>query len=313
MPGQSRALFIAVLVFAACFLLHTAYPEEPGSAYYSGTVGGSRIGLEMAVQNGKIYRVRYFYVKYKKEIELRVISSTPHIILSESGGGKFELRLKTDNHDPESAAALEGTWTSDDGKRVLPVSLTKITPETFNELSSGQGNISGAPPLIWNWHNQVELGQSDEISRLQILSDRRQALITALHNLEAQDPAGCSAKEIHLHDTGAPDMLVRSNSQEECGATGNCSLWVFTFKNGRYRPILNGVARSITVQPSTANGYHDVVLAMHSSAFASELGLFRFDGTKYRKSGCYEALWSVLGKDGEYHELKEPTVSPCGK
>jgi len=38
--------------------------------------------------------------------------------------------------------------------------------------------------------------------------------------------------------------------------------------------------------------------------------MYRFDGAKYRREACHDEKWEILGKDGEYHQLKKLRMIP---
>jgi hypothetical protein len=74
-----------------------------------------------------------------------------------------------------------------------------------------------------------------------------------------------------------------------------------------------GAVQDFTIQPTQTNGYFDLVLGMHGSATEQSLFLYQFRDGRYRRTGCYDANWTYLGKDGEYHHLKQPRITACKK
>jgi hypothetical protein len=57
--------------------------------------------------------------------------------------------------------------------------------------------------------------------------------------------------------------------------------------------------------------FYDLVLGQHGSATEQGLALYNFDGRKYQRTACYDASWSFLGNNGEYHTRKEPYLTPA--
>lgn len=118
---------------------------------------------------------------------------------------------------------------------------------------------------------------------------------------------------VDLNGDGVPEVISQA-SGDICSPTGNCPFWVFQKTGAKYRLILEKWAvQDFTVQPTQTNGYFDLVLGMHGSATEQGLFLYQFRDGRYRKAGCYDANWTYLGKDGEYHDLKQPRITPCKK
>jgi hypothetical protein len=126
-----------VLAGAACFLLAAALAAKQvvgqgEQVQYSGTLGRSRIGLTLEVENGRAIRGHYFYQKYLKDIPLTVQDENETLLLKEAGG-EFTLHFKgngREGHEAltfENSIGLDGTWTSADGTRSFPVNLSGET------------------------------------------------------------------------------------------------------------------------------------------------------------------------------------------
>jgi hypothetical protein len=126
-----------VLAAAACLLfvaelVATQAPAKVELVQYSGTLGQSRIGLTVQVENGRATGGHYFYQKYLKDIPLTAKQDNGTLQLKEAGG-EFRLHFKGDGSEArapltfENSIGLDGTWTSSDGARSLPVSLTGQT------------------------------------------------------------------------------------------------------------------------------------------------------------------------------------------
>ena len=123
--------------------------------------------------------------------------------------------------------------------------------------------------------------------------------------------ARTSIKAVDLDSNGPKQYLAQGSGGFLCSPTGNCETWVFRSDGEKYSMILHRIAtQTFTIQPTVTNGFHDLVLGQHGSATEQGLTLYRFDGSKYRRIACYKANWTILGKDGEYHGLKEPRLTP---
>ena len=118
-------------------------------------------------------------------------------------------------------------------------------------------------------------------------------------------------KAVDLGENGGREFLARGGGQYFCSPTGNCEAWVFRLHDGMYSLMLHRTAtQTFTIQPTKTSGFHDLVLGQHGSATEQGLTLYRFDGSRYRRTACYDARFTFLGKDGEYHDRKEPILTP---
>jgi len=118
-------------------------------------------------------------------------------------------------------------------------------------------------------------------------------------------------KAVDLGENGAREFVVQDSNDQSCSPTGNCEFWILQQNADKYSVILHRIAtQTFTIQSTLTNGFHDIVLGQHGSATESGLTLYRFDGARYRRVACYDAAWTMIGKDDEVHELKEPRMTP---
>jgi len=111
---------------------------------------------------------------------------------------------------------------------------------------------------------------------------------------------------VDLNGDGAPDILAQSaGANSGCSPTGNCPFWVFQRARGEYSVLLESEAQLFRVQATRTSGFRDIVVSRHMSAFQSEVIEYKFDGTAYKASGCYEFLWG----DAD-HEFQPPRTTP---
>jgi hypothetical protein len=189
-----------------------------------------------------------------------------------------------------------------------------------------------APPdeFRWDWRKAQELDWKDNIANSKALSDAaRASLVDALasqhhsfsvpwdeegwQDLRRRIALEASIKKAALTGEGEEDVVVEGHGviYGGCSPTGNCPFWILRSAADGFVVILHGTAQTFTVQPTRTNGRRDIVLGMHGSATLTELRLYKFNGSTYRVSACYDANWQYLGKDGEYHSLKEPNITSC--
>jgi hypothetical protein len=114
---------------------------------------------------------------------------------------------------------------------------------------------------------------------------------------------------VDLNSDGTPEVIAQGFSGESgCSPTGNCPLWVFQKTTRGYSNLLlDALSQSFTIERNRTNGYHDIVVAMHGSAFSSGLTVYQYRNGAYSGVACYAADW--LSPAGE--ELKEPLITPC--
>jgi hypothetical protein len=176
----------------------------------------------------------------------------------------------------------------------------------------------------WNWHNSRELNWKESIGRSKELpNDKRAELIEAIATqlrLFTADLGIGSDEELRrvAADTriafvnlggGARSIVAQAGGEKSgCSPTGNCPFWIFKKVRGHYSVLLDSEAQTFTIQRTRTKSLTDVVLGRHSSAFESELVLYRFNGHKYEAGPCFSASWT---DDGGEHTLRQPHLTPC--
>lgn len=105
---------------------------------------------------------------------------------------------------------------------------------------------------------------------------------------------------IDLADDGSRQILVQGPA-EFCGATGNCSLWVFVRRGDRLQLALAAGGGILIIKPTSHRGFHDVATGWHTSAFEEVLRVYCWNGAKYAEVDCYSAK---LDQD-------PPTITDC--
>jgi hypothetical protein len=180
---------------------------------------------------------------------------------------------------------------------------------------------SPANEFRWDWRNVEKdgweiIGQSKTLSAT-TRAGLIQTLASSVHVKSERGlhkiAAKTRVKAVDLSGKGAGEILAQAaGTHSGCSPTGNCESWVLQHNGGTYSVILHrGAAQTFTIQPTVTNGFHDIVLGMHGSAFVQELTLYRFDGSKYEFVACYNANWATRQMDGTYHNFEEPEITSC--
>lgn len=91
---------------------------------------------------------------------------------------------------------------------------------------------------------------------------------------------------------GVEGLLVRG-SRLLCGATGNCTLWVFRKNSGRWVSLFTGsapIADGFGFAPESSHGIPNLVISTNLSAAEAGYTVFTFDGRRYTASQCYRSV-----------------------
>jgi hypothetical protein len=101
------------------------------------------------------------------------------------------------------------------------------------------------------------------MSDLGIESEQQLREAAARTRIKAFDLSGKGVGEFVAQGVG-----VGPEPPRLCSPTGNCEFWVFRQNGDKYSVILHRIAtQSFTIQPTLTNGFHDLVLNQHGSAF----------------------------------------------
>ncbi|MGA9071921.1 MAG: hypothetical protein WB424_16785 [Terracidiphilus sp.] len=77
-------------------------------------------------------------------------------------------------------------------------------------------------------------------------------------------------KMVDLNGDGIPEVIAQAvGFNEGCGATGNCSIWIFMKTENGYKLLSvdhEMLGQLITVENTHSNGFNDLVIAFHDSA-----------------------------------------------
>ncbi len=184
--------------------------------------------------------------------------------------------------------------------------------------------LAFAADLEWNWRNQETLGRNDpSVGNTSKLTEPERAELIQAIVARLEKPMSdqgydddriheiASTSRVRFVDLGGdskPLLLTASIGLEGgCDAMGNCPFWIFRHTEDGYVSLLDTVARSYTVQPTSSNGFSDLVLTRRTSADESRLTVYHYADGKYTDAGCYTAT-SPTSKDGE---SQDPVISAC--
>ena len=179
----------------------------------------------------------------------------------------------------------------------------------------------------WDWRRNEELTRKDSLRESKLMPTEKAAISKAITDQlrPAMFSAGFTSEEqlenialdarIKMVDLGgdsARELIAQGGDPAVCSPTGNCFFWLFRKTKRNYKLLLyaEGV-QMFTIQRTQTNGFRDIVLAMHGSATASQLTLYKYSNGAYHDVACYDANWTVLEAD-TLRQLTEPRITPCG-
>lgn len=118
------------------------------------------------------------------------------------------------------------------------------------------------------------------------------------------------ARPLNLEERNKQQILEVSGCCGEFCGNVNCATWIYAKTKNSYHLLLDaGVVESIVPQKAFSNGYRDVIVISHGSAWSSDLELYKFDGEKYRRKKCFQRDYSYLDEQGKLRELKRPRIT----
>lgn len=171
----------------------------------------------------------------------------------------------------------------------------------LSELGPGDQIRSGRTPL-----------SRTERSALKHITGR--AIRACLRDPGLEDPTtvagyleSLTVHRVLLNDAGLHGLVVQGWGDCMCGATGNCDFWLVEERPSGFEVLLHTMGiQSFAIEKARTNGYFDVVLGTHDSATETDLGLYHYTGTYYRRATC--ALMSYNGPN--WTVLKVPDITP---
>lgn len=184
--------------------------------------------------------------------------------------------------------------------------------------------VNTSLPFHWEWQNSQELVASQSLRKAKMSDSDKDVIAKAIEDLISEEDSQMKpgrhlteaaldtrVKMIDLNKDGTLEVVAQAMA--DCSPTGNCSFWVFQKIHDGYKLLLQGFGQTFTIQKETTNGYRDIVVSMHDSAFDSVITVYHYNHGAYEDVACYDAAFSIMQADGNMRELKEPQITPCGK
>jgi hypothetical protein len=106
------------------------------------------------------------------------------------------------------------------------------------------------------------------------------------------------AKRIDLNNDGIKEIKTRGQFGNFCGATGNCSEWIFgkLKHSNKYKLILDSGGEYFYLRKKLTNGYRDIYITTHDSASSSYHMIYKFNGKRYKEAKCWFSDITVAGQ-----------------
>ena len=109
--------------------------------------------------------------------------------------------------------------------------------------------------------------------------------------LEDNNPSDCKdilfiEKSIDLNDDGIKEAVVRGKNWLLCGATGNCSTWIYGKFGNKYKKLLDTGGETLEVKRNSTNDYKNIFVRVHDSCCSAYLATYKFNGKKYKEASC---------------------------
>ncbi len=76
----------------------------------------------------------------------------------------------------------------------------------------------------------------------------------------------------------------------DCSPVGNCGLYGFERSNRGWRPILDSIAQTCSVLPSSHDGRRDLFASMHGSATESNVKIYWWRNSRYVRASVRERI-----------------------
>jgi hypothetical protein len=199
----------------------------------------------------------------------------------------------------------------------LAAILVAITFSAF--VCRGQETAS-ISRLRRDWNNAKPLSWEEGIDISSLPASQRAAIGAALRQWFRQISRTGDSEEhadegnVSIVELGSPNrkqLVRRGTGQFDCSPTGNCSFQVLQPVQTGYRVILDSIGQTFTIMPGRTKHYHDILVGMHGSATLMGVQLYKFDGLRYKRGGCFNAEFQGEDENGSSRELDEPRITPC--
>ena len=103
-------------------------------------------------------------------------------------------------------------------------------------------------------------------------------------------------QSVDLNSDGKKEFVVRGKNWFLCGATGNCSTWIYERIGNRYKKLLDAGGETLEVKKNSTSGYRNIFIKIHDSCCSSYLETYKFNGAKYKESNCLFEDYGITGE-----------------
>lgn len=124
---------------------------------------------------------------------------------------------------------------------------------------------------------------------------------SAKYYLEEDNPSNCTdilfiEQSVDLNNDGVEESVVRGKNWLLCGATGNCSTWIYGKFGNKYKKLLDTGGKSLEVKQKSGKNYKNIFVRVHDSCCSSYLQTYKFDGKKYKEDNCLFEDYRTTGE-----------------
>jgi hypothetical protein len=133
------------------------------------------------------------------------------------------------------------------------------------------------------------------------ITPAERSAISAVIDGEAQRGAALSARAFLVDH-----QIVVRGTRDFCGATGNCTFWIFQRNSGKPKLVLASEAQRLFPGRSSHLGRSDIVTSLHDSAFRQQISVYRWNGKAYDEIDCY-----LVTYDRDEKSARPPAITDC--
>ena len=118
--------------------------------------------------------------------------------------------------------------------------------------------------------------------------------------IEENNPLDCRdilfiEKYTNLNKNGGKEVIVRGKMLM-CGATGNCSIWIYKKSRKSYRKILESNGEALEIKNNSTKGYQNIFIRVRASCCSFYLLTYKFNGiNKYKENKCLFEDYGTTG------------------
>lgn len=137
--------------------------------------------------------------------------------------------------------------------------------------------------------NNNIVSEKEKVELLNMISKNDENIRESLKDKEmtARAMSGISVRKHDLNGDGAQDIIVTIEGVGFCGASGNCTSWIYVKSENSFRYLGDIFGLDIVVNKNKTNGYSDIATKSHGSATLVGFDVYKYDGGKYKKKDCW--------------------------